>query len=407
MLRVAILVLTLFFSVRPPTYAQRGPRDRDRDPQDQRGPQSPAPTGTWIGKDGKKFVADLVAADGLRATFAPVDKPRFVIPLTDLSPEDADNIRSWRATYFRTPLVDPNLIPKWPAGADAGKFDVKATGEDAGTYHFESPNFALTADLRLPLSAVRDIATVLEATRAVLIAIPLGLHAGGESTKYPVMLYGTPDAYAAAGGPSGSGGFYDARARRMLVLLPNFGIEQKGGVIRFNYLGNFFILKHEVTHQLLARWHGGFPMWLSEGIAEFIASLPYSAGHYTLQKPGAGLHDYILKWRKAKDDAGITLIPSSELMGLTERDWRKAMAQGAAYDLYNSSALLVWYFIQEDNGSRFAAYLDALRRGREESEATPLLLRNRKLSTIDEDVAAMAKKMGLLQKKPDVVGGKK
>ncbi len=362
------------------------------------------PAGTWLSKDGKKFVAELVAADGLRATFAPPDKPKFVIPLTDLDPADADNIRSWRATYFRTPLIEPSLIPKWPAQAVADKIEVKSMGEEGGVYRFESPNFELISDLRLPISAVRDIATVLEATRAVLIAIPLGLHAGGEQEKYPVLLYGTAAGYAAAGGPEGSGGYYDARARHMLVLLPNLGIEQKGGTIRLNYGSNYFVLKHEVTHQLLARWHGHIPMWLSEGIAEFIASIPYSGGRYNLQKPGAGLRDYILKWRKAKDDNGITLIPSKELMELEERDWRRAMAQSSAYDLYNSSALLTWYFIQEDNGTRFAAYLDGLRRGRDDES---LLLRGRKLEVVDQDVAAMAKKMGLTQKKPDIVAGQK
>jgi hypothetical protein len=145
-------------------------------------------------------------------------------------------------------------------------------------------------------------------------------------------------------------------------------------------------------------------MWLSEGIAEFVASIPYSGGRYNLQKPGAGMRDYILKWRKAKDDKGITLIPARELMELDEREWRRAMAQGAAYDLYNSSGLLTWYFIQEDNGTRFAAYLDGLRRGRDDES---LLLRGRKLEVVDEDVAAMAKKMGLTQKKPEVVAGQK
>ena len=355
------------------------------------------PKGTWLTKDKKQFVAELIAADGWRATFQPADKPKFVLAYTELDPEDADSIRSWRATYFRTPLVDPTLLSKWPNQAAAEKFDVRASGEEGGIFSYESPTFHFMSDLRLPLSAVRDIATVLEATRAVLIAIPLGLHAGGEQAKYSVLMYGTPEAYAAAGGPTGSGGYYDGRGRRMLVLLPNFGIEQKGGVVRLNYSSNYFVLKHEVTHQLLARWHGQLPMWLSEGIAEFIASIPYSAGRYNLQKPGAGLHDYILKWRKSPDNRVVTVVPTKDLMALEERGWRKAVAQGAAYDLYNSAALLTWYFIQEDGGTRFAAYLDALRRGDDKAES--LLLKGRKTEVVDEDLAAMAKKMGLIEKK--------
>lgn len=348
--------------------------------------------GTWTLRDGRQFGAELLAADGLRATFG-TGSQKVVVGLSDLGPQDAEKVRSWRAGDFRAPLVDPAKLAPWPAQAAPEPVEVKLISEDAGTFTYESAHFRMISDVKLPASAVREIATVFEATRAVLIAIPLGLHAGGEREKYPVLLLGSGEAYAAAGGPPGSGGYYEGRTRRMLVLLPNLGIEQKGGVVQANHAGSLFVLKHEVTHQLLSRWNARLPMWLYEGLAEYVASLPYSQGRYTLRNPGAGMRDYLLKWRKGKDDRSIRLIPATQLMKMEGREWREAVQQQAAYDLYNSAALLTWHFIQQEGGSSFASYLAAMRRGRE--PAMEELLRGRTLEQVSAEVAAMARKMGL------------
>ena len=356
------------------------------------------PTGTWSTKDGKRFVAELIAADGLRATFAPAGKPKFVVAFKDMDPKDADAIRAWRATYFRAPLVDAAQIAPWPTQAMVERAEIKVVSEKAGEFTYESANFRLISDLKLPESAARDLATVFEATRAVLIAIPLGLHAGGEREKYTVLLKGTVEGYASMGGAPGSGGYYQARTRRMLVLLPNLGIEEQGGSLKLNYNSSLFVLKHEVTHQLLARWHGRLPMWLAEGLAEFIASLPYGQGHYALKAPGTAMRDYLLKWRKGKDDRTLELVPAGTLMEMSDRDWNKAVEQQTAYELYNSAALLTYHFTQQDGGAPLAAYLDALRQGRDDGEK--LLLRGRTMAQVEESVAALAKKLGLVVKAP-------
>jgi hypothetical protein len=348
---------------------------------------------TWTARDGRQFSAKLVAADGLRATFAAPDKPKFSVTWADLAAADADRIRQWRALTFRLPLVDPECLAPWPPQVVPEPVEVKFIGEDGGHFIYESAHFRLIADFKLPDAAVRDIATVFEATRSMLMAIPLGLHAGGEHQKYVALLLGTQESYAAAGGPPGSGGYYEGRTRRMLVSLPNLGIEQKRGSVQLNYGRSLFVLKHEVTHQLLARWNGGMPMWLSEGLAEVVASLPYHQGRYTIQNPGAGMRDYILKWRKSRDDRSIRLVPATELMAMDDRDWRMAVEQQTAYDRYNSAGLLALYFIQQDDGVPLAACLDALRRNHPGAEEA--LLRGRTREQVAAAVAAMAKKMGL------------
>jgi hypothetical protein len=328
----------------------------------------------WTMRGGTAFDAELAAADGLRATFTRPGKPPAVIPLADLAATDVETIRNWRKDW-RRPLIVPSRIAPWPARAMAPPGDARLIGEKDGIFTHRSPNFLISSDLRLPQSAINDIAKVLEGTRAALIAIPLGLHAGGETEPYRVELFRDAGGYTHGGGANGSGGHYDGRTGRMLVLLPNLGITGNEEKLVLDYSKNLFVLKHEVTHQLMDRWHGRMPMWLSEGIAEFIASLPYAHGTYTLRNPGAGMRDYLLKWRKNASDNRITLVAPDRLMEMKRDDWESAVSQQSAYDPYNSAALLTYHFIRKDNGTPIAGYLDALRRGirSDEAERTHLL----------------------------------
>lgn len=346
------------------------------------------PSRTWNLRDGRTFDAPLAAADGLRATFAPEEKPAFVVAISQLAQADADFIGNWRADW-RRPLILPSRLAPWPVQAAAPAGEVQFRGEDAGVFNYESANFRIVSEVKLPAGTVGDLAKVFEATRAALIAMPLGLHAGGERARYEVSLLRDAESYKSAGGTGGTGGIYVARSRRMLVLLPNIGIEQGESGLRLNYGGNLFVLKHEVTHQLMARWHRGIPLWAWEGIAEVVASLPYAQGQYTLRNPGAGIRDYVLKWRKSKDSRTIKLVPPARLMAMNGEDWKTAVEQQEAYDLYNSAALLTLYFIRQDGGAPFAGYLDELRRGGEPAFAERMhLLRGKSRDSLAAEIIA-------------------
>lgn len=349
----------------------------------------------WTTRDGRTFDAELSAADGLRATFTQPGKPLLVVPLASLAPTEVEIIRKWRLDW-RKPLVVPSRLAPWPVQAVAPAGDVCLRGEDAGVFTYESVNFRITSELKLPPGVANDLARVFEATRAVLIAMPLGLHAGGEHERYTVAMFRSPGGYEKAGGVGGSGGHYDGHTRRMLVLLPNLGIEEKEGTLRFDYARNLFILKHEVTHQLLARWHRRMPMWVSEGIAEFVASLPYAQGHYTLQNPGSGLRDYLLKWHNPVTTRSLRLIPPARLMAMRPDDWESALSQQDAYDMYNSAAILTYYFIQQDGGTPLAGFLDALRRGEDAATAErTYLLRGKTRDALASVIIALGKKLGV------------
>lgn len=355
----------------------------------------------WTLPPGKPFAAELVAVDGMRATLSVPGQGKAVVPFAMLSPADVLYIQQWRMHNRRAPLIDPERIAPWPAEAVAEKLEVRAVGEDlaASKYSYESAHFAVESDLKLPVPVVRDITAVFEATRAALIALPLGLLRGEEDEKYAVAMFSTAAAYQAAGGIEGSGGFYEGRSRRMLIYLPNLGIKQGTHALAVDFQRQIFVLKHEVTHQLLGRWNAWLPVWLNEGFAECMAATPYTRGRYSFQNLDGAMHDYLLKWRATPDRRDLLLVPSARLMALTSPQWRDEVAAVTAYPLYNSSALLTHWFLHHDgkgNGVSMAAYFDALRRGvpPEKAEAE-FLLRGRTRESLTNDLQKLCRKLGI------------
>ena len=330
----------------------------------------------WTDRAGRKFTAEIVANDAWRATFAFPDRSKAVLPLAQLSAADVQFVTAWRAANPAAPLVDPQKLAPWPADAGAADIEIKLKSENPKTSAFvhEGAHFIVWSDVKLPLGVVRDLNGVFEGTRAALMALPLGLHRGVETEKYPVLLFSNADSYARAGGATASGGYFQGSTGRMLILLPNLGIHVEKETKTFDYQKNLFVVKHEVTHQILMQWGDAFPVWFSEGLAEVIAATPYVRGHYTFSAMDTAIGSYVQKWRSAGDPKPMVLFPPSQLMEFTDASWEERVAGQSAYELYNSAALFIYFLLRHDgagDGSAVAGFLDVLRREveRERAEA--------------------------------------
>jgi hypothetical protein len=329
---------------------------------------------------------------------------KTVIPFFQMNAADAAYVQDWRKGNPKAPLIDPERLAPWPTEAVAESIEVQMTGEDAAASHYtyQSAHFDIESDLKLPVAVVREIAAVFEATRAAVIALPLGLHLGHESRKYPVVMLSNPVEYGRAGGNGGSGGTYIPWTRQTLILLPNLGIKPGANGLGLDFQRNIFVLKHEITHEILGRWQEFIPMWVSEGFCECMAATPYTRGRYSFQGLDAALHDYVLKWRTNPNQRELQFIPPAQLMALDSDRWNAGVGAQSAYPYYNSAALLTYYFLHGDgkgDGSSFAAYFDDIRRGipPEKAEADRLL-RGRTRETLVTDLQNYARKLGLALK---------
>jgi hypothetical protein len=357
----------------------------------------------WTLPGVKPFQAELVAADGLRATLSVPGRGKTVIPFASMSPADVAYVHEWREKNREAPLVDPERLAPWPAEVLAESIDVQMTSEEPSHWHYESAHFAIDSDTKLPVSVVREFAAVFEATRAAVVALPLGLSLGGESRrKFPVAMFSNPSEYGKAGGNSGSGGSYNVGTGQMVIYLPNLGIKPGANALSNDYQRNIFVLKHEVTQLVLGPWFMVLPMWLNEGFAECMAATPYTRGRYGFQGLDAALHDYLLKWRTNPNQRELVFIPPARLMALDGEQWTAEVAARSAYPYYNSAALLTHYFLHVDgrgDGANLVAFLDDLRRGVPAGEAeTKRLLRGRSREELGAELQNYARKLGLTLK---------
>ena len=330
----------------------------------------------WTDRTGRKFTAEIIANDAWRATFALPDRSKAVVPLVQLSAADAQFVTAWRAANPAAPFVDPQRLAPWPGEASAADIEIKLKIENpkVPAFVYEGAHFIVQSDVKLPLGVVRDLNGVFEGTRAALMALPLGLHLGRESEKYPVLLFSTAEQYGRAGGATASGGYFQGSTGRMLILLPNLGIRADGEAKAFDYQKNLFVVKHEVTHQILQQWGDAFPVWFNEGLAEVMAATPYTRGRYTFSAMDTAIGSYVQKWRSPGDLKPMYLIQPAQLMVFTNSTWEARVAGQSAYELYNSAALFIYFLLRHDgagDGSAVAGFLDVLHREveRERAEA--------------------------------------
>ncbi len=292
----------------------------------------------------------------------------------------------------------------WPADAVAGNYDVRVLSEDraSGATTYASPHFEMASDVKLPISVVRDLAAVFEATRVAVRTLPLGLDAAPEPKVYRVMFFSNATDYGMAGGAGGTGGFFNGEY--MLLLLPNLGIQKSTNGLTLAHQEHLFVLKHEVTHQIMAPWSGYLPVWLREGLAECIAATPYVRGRYTFTSFDAAIRDYLLKWRKTKDQRSLRLIPTGKLMALSGEEWQQQVTALAAYDHYNSAALLTHWFLHYDgagDASGLAEYFTALTKRTPPADAVErFLMRGRKPDKIDAELRTFCRRLALQIESP-------
>jgi len=355
---------------------------------------------TWTDMHGNEVVARLAAMDAHRAILNMEDGTSLVVPLSALTLPDQEYAEAWRKRHPDAPLADPRFPYRWPeeAGAPETRIERHPDAGD-GHYPYRSEHYIVRSDTDLPNSTVREILSVFEATRAAVMASPLGLLTGVHESRYPVFLYARPESYAAAGGTTGSGGSYHAYTGRMLVLLPNLGINPENPSVGMEYRDRLFVLRHEAVHQLLPPWAWRMPFWLNEGLCEVFASMPYSHHRYRFRDFDHALFEYLRKWEKPNRDDPIPIIRPELLMTMTSKDWSQRVASLSAYDLYNSAALLTHWFLHHDgagNGTGLIALLAAIREGAPVQEAVEEhLLRGRDPKSFEPLLEQLAQRYGV------------
>ncbi|MEM7147663.1 MAG: hypothetical protein AAF591_21335, partial [Verrucomicrobiota bacterium] len=348
---------------------------------------------TWTSSYGKAIEGELVGFDGETVELKLADGRMSKFKVSLLSEDDQLFLREWKEHAPPEPVNR-----EWPevVEVDVSLDDIVIVEEvrEKERYVYRSPHFEFVANARLSKSVVREFSRVFEGTLEAVRALPINLDPKPpEDGFWDVKLYKTRDQYLKDGGPPGSAGVYMGGSGMVKVPLPNLGVEYTGIRYIVDTDKTNRTLKHEITHQVMHEILRYMPVWMVEGFAEFVESMPYSKGKYRFNDV-----DDAVKERAAGDNRDYEMADLQSLMLMDHATWGAALTQGGAGKNYNSSCVLLYYFLKVDgagDGTGIFSYLDEVRTAERRSELEEkrvaarekYLLRDRSYEQLMEEVA--------------------
>lgn len=381
---------------------------------------------TWTSSAGKTLKASLVKIVQVdkvaTATMKRETGQSFTLPLTALSEEDREAIAAWlktNPTGVATP-IPPYLWPTKFSGSATPDVVEVGYDEKAGFYLYRTKYFDFQVDEKIGRSTISQCVAVFESIVGALDALPLALDTvppeGGE--RYKAVLVSSGAKYAALGGTPNSGGFYAPSRNLTVIPFRSLGIVKKGSSWGFDgKKRSFDTLVHELTHHSMGNRWSSLPVWVIEGIADYMAAMPYRSGQFLYTNVGSSVTGAVREaykgttWESAVMPKGeFAMVRPSTLFITSHQEWSKTLAMNAIDGSrnYKSSMLLLYYFMQEDadgRGEHFVPWLHAVRAARLSGRGAfgdryralvdKHLLRGRSNEELEADIAAALKRKGL------------
>jgi len=312
-----------------------------------------------------------------------------VIPISRLSDADQAFVRQLQSAKS-TPDAIPFEGLEWPRRVGLpDDYDVTVVREDrdASEYVYRTPNFEFRSNVKLARKVVREFGAIFEATYAAMQAFPLHWKIQPEDERFVTQLFATRDQYYAAGGIINSGGAYSSRSGSILVPLASLGVEKSSSGVTLDDTGEHATLIHEITHQVHHQWLPKLPVWMTEGIAVYMESVPYGREEFRFDPRHSG--PFARRWTSNHDE--YPMVPIEHLMTKSHADWNDIFSS-QPHELsryYFSAFLLINYFLhfdEEGDGRRIWAYIRAIESGTPEVEARAHLLDGRSFDELFEDI---------------------
>ena len=196
-------------------------------------------TRSWKNSSGRVVEAEFVGMKGDSVLLKLTSGQTVPYPLTQLSPEDQDFIKSL-ATGGAAPAAPAggNRLPvdqrTWPALVEvpAKSVEIAAVDESpaARKFVYQSEAFEFTSQAKLAPSMMKEVARTFEATKSLVEALPWGILCRPPEgrSRFLAALYETRDDYRAAGGPELSGGVYSSGDKIFKIPFESLGLKRLG-----------------------------------------------------------------------------------------------------------------------------------------------------------------------------------
>ena len=244
------------------------------------------PVREWTSADGRKLKAKIIAVKDEVGEFQTAKNKTTKIPFARLSKEDQQFLGEWAGVseFFNTSFKPPRRQEQI---VKADMFDGAFAKE--GKIH-ETRNFRFECDVSLSAKITKDFSRLFEVTHTAVSKLPLGLSPyHPEEKKILVRLFSNTRDYVSEGGTPDAAGVYILKERVVLVPLASLGIAPDGnGKFRKKEFDPATLI-HETAHAVMHHWLEPMPLWVSEGLADYIAAIPYQDGVLDYTKHRAGL----------------------------------------------------------------------------------------------------------------------
>ena len=265
----------------------------------------------WTSVDGKKISAEYLGLQGNNVALKLQSGKLSMIPLARLSPEDNTFTREHALAYHVA-------WQAWPPDADYAmqNVPVKEAPGEGGTFVYTTPHFRFRSDVNLGTPLMKDLARVFELTYHLQSKSPFGILAKPDDGLFNARLFGNVFDYMKAGGLPGSAGIYMLKEKVFMAPLDLMGVRAgAAGWRKDSAEYDVTTIVHELTHMLTDEMLNNLPLWVNEGYADYISSIPLEKGSFKTsnEKIREGILDMLVRQN------GDTSTGSRSVVGIGER----------------------------------------------------------------------------------------
>jgi len=275
------------------------------------------PIRDWTDTQGRVIKAKIIGVKDGQANLLLAGNKVSLLSLERLSKKDQRFVAEWQeiAVYFNTGYQKSRDVTN-SVEAEIGDGD----NAKAGKVH-ETRNFRFISDQPLNATTVKDFSRMFEATYATVRALPLGIEvAQPKDGKFQVRLFSDKEDYYQAGGPPTSAGVYVLKSREILVPFESLGLSKAGNTYRKVGKSNTSTLVHEITHAVTHQWLNYMPMWVAEGLADYVAAIPYENEAFRFNQHAEGLYRMV-KFNFGGDEMRFRILRPEEFVYLDQDEF--------------------------------------------------------------------------------------
>lgn len=345
--------------------------------------------------DGRTIEAEVLSVEEGQVTIRRIpgnQEMRFALNL--LIPADREYLRSLEKTESES-TPKKTKIEAWPRKVKPESYDVMIVKEDnqKNEYIYQTPHFEFHSNVKLARKVVREFSQIFESTYVAVGSLPVlwKPKAPEEGGRFVTRIYETVEQYEAAGAVPNSGGTYFHGSREIKVPLRYLGVKKSSSGYTLDDRRSADVLAHEITHQLTHNWLSILPMWLTEGIAEYIEYVPRERGAYRFDR---------MEVSESLRSEQVAMLPLQRIMKISRKEWNSQFNDdsGEVSRNYRSAYLLQYFFNHldgEGKGQRMFDYLRALESGESNEAAEGILLAKRSYAELEDELKSAFRREGV------------